>query len=189
MKSSLFFNLHLSSVLIGFVFLTSGCEGCKQPTIKLPKQDLTKPTFKWVIQVKNNKGDSYETIKSGETLTLARDYVYDVFFIVYDNEGGIKSISVSGGGLTACPKSPKANIASVSCNDAATFSPDINGNVITSSFRLCKFDVTCKGLPGSIFSPVLTGPGGTIFLTGEGENYFGGIIKSTLTIVSTPGIN
>ncbi|MFT3823925.1 MAG: hypothetical protein QM731_08390 [Chitinophagaceae bacterium] len=118
---------------------------------------MTKPTCKWVIQVKNNKGDKYEITKSGETLTLDRDYNYNVWFFVYDNESGVKRISVNGGGLTACPQSSKANIASVSCNDAAIFWPDINGMVSPSAFRFCSFDVTCKGLPGSIFPQVITG--------------------------------
>lgn len=173
----------LSPLLIFFSLVS--CTGCKNK-IDLPQRDTTPPTYKWVVQVQNKNSDQYEFATSGQQLLLNKDYHYSVFFVAFDKDGGVKKISLTGGGRTACQQSPEDNIESVSCNDNAVFYPDVNGKVEISAFRFCSFDLSCRYTPGDLFPQVITGPGGKVILTGYAENYHGGKTTSMLSIINVP---
>ncbi|GAB3219907.1 hypothetical protein J0A67_05170 [Algoriphagus aestuariicola] len=176
--------VHLAPFSV-ILFLVTFCNGCKNK-IDFPQSDATPPTYKWVVQVQNNNNDQFEFTTTGQQLSLNKNYNYRVFFIAYDYNGGVKSVSLKGEGLTACPRSNVANIGSVSYNDNAVLWPDVDGQVQTSAFRLATFDISCRYLQGSIFPQAFTGPGGKVVLMGNAENYHGGQTTSILSIINIP---
>ncbi len=169
---------------LAFALMICLASGCIEK-IQKPDHDDTRPVAKWVVFVKNDKADQYEYTTSGQTLQLGKQYQYSVSFIVNDPDGGVMHMAWSGGGRTACPESNKADIASIAINDSYDLQPDANGKVETQALLTKAIDASCSRL-GGLVPQVVTPPGGTIKLSGEGENYFGGKATSTLTIVSDP---
>jgi hypothetical protein len=161
--------------------LASGCGD----TIKLPTADSTPPTYKWHVIVKNST-DQYEYDTSGQTIHLGKRYQYYVSFVVYDLDGGVMHIARSGGGFTACSGSSRDDFELPPIKESNVLHPDADGSVKTTAVLASWVDATCKHQTGGFYPQVVLGPGGSIQFSGEGENYFGGKVTSTLTIVSDP---
>jgi hypothetical protein len=168
--------------------------GCQCNKVKMPEADRTAPSCSWEIhEVESDKKIEFP---NGGTYHVGRMYKVRVYFKVVDNDGGVKSISVNGNGTKAYPErttyvnwGPQNQL---SWNENYTYTPDAQNMVQKSSTLFKEFDFTpvkTDSTGGGLSLQVITPAGGSLVLTGTGENYYGGKCSSTLRITATPVVS
>jgi hypothetical protein len=164
---------------------------CEQNKIKLPKSDNTAPQNKWVLEIQKDKVETHEFF-SDTSFNIGKDYKIHLLYVVSDSDGGVKRISVKGGGNKACPASNTytdwgpAN--KISWYEDVILSPESDNSVTTKASRFGNFDFECQPYknPGGSQLQVMSSPSGTATFIGKAENYYGGKCTISLTIVSDP---
>jgi hypothetical protein len=158
---------------------------CKDSNLKLAASDATPPIGKWVV---TDSGDGANIVtkefsESYNEWDVSPHQKVNIVFNVEDIDGGVKKVAIWGGGLTACPLSLQDDIEEISISaDTLVLTPGKNKEVQPVGSRSVFLDMACRRKAGEVFPQVARGPGGTIELTGYGENHHGGKVSSKLVI-------
>jgi|GEM_PF-5253993 len=169
--------------------LLAALYSCKEQNLKVPKSDTTPPTGKWIV---TDSGDGKNIVTKEFTAAnnewdISPHHKIAVSFQVEDVDGGVQKVAMTGGGLTACSMSLQDDIADIRLPvDTLVQKPNGSNEVLPTGKRSAYLDLTCRKKEGTNFPQVARGPGGTIELTGYGENFHGGVVNSRLTIKTNP---
>jgi hypothetical protein len=160
--------------VVGF-FVCVGLVGCVR--VVPPQVDTTPPILNWKVENLSSgdttsfKGQGGVTVKTGDGLRVT--------FTVADPEG-MKRISLGGGSSFSCRGDGLGqNTAALFATQKVTFSIGPDGKIPTSFFFMVYPSTEEDCNPGFSFA------GGSINLSGSGENWLGTVQTGSLAIQVT----
>lgn len=173
--------LGLSSGRLGTLFLVAcsfaaHLSNCQTQQPKTP--DTTPPTIRW--HVVNKETNAAQDINGSGSVAAKVGERYTVTCLVNDPEG-VHEITLGGGGDYTCRNGDVGqNSNFLQKTDKQTLNPDSNGTVLNQIFLIRDAELDFKCNAGFSFG------GGSLQLSGTGQNYNNGNVQGTLTFNVKP---
>ncbi len=166
----------LTLIALMLLWLAAGCS----PAIPKPSSDSTPPTLRWHII--NKADNSTQDISGSGTIPTHKGDFFVVTFFAEDPQG-IHKIDLASSVAWQCTSGGEASNSgpSLGATTSNTLQPDSQGNVVTSTFLIQNADLGSFNC-GSGF----TFASANLTFSGQGENYFNGTTKATLTFDVSP---